>query len=396
MSLLPGVTAPRYAGARNLRRTERRWIHWGWLAVAAAAALTATGWEAIGTTEPGYAARQLAFVPVALAAAATMAFARTQWMVRWATPLYLVALILLLVVLVPGLPEWLVRPRKGARRWINFFITDFQPSELAKLALILLLAQWMRAREDVATWRGLAVTAAFVAVPFLLILVEPDLGTALTLVPTAAAMLLVAGCRRRHLLIACLAGALLAPAAYPFLKPHQRARVDALVAQVVGDRRYSRDIGFQADRAVTLIGAGGVAGQGEDGANRLLAANALPEEHNDMIFSSLACRWGLRGALLTLAACAALCLGALAVAATVRDQMGRLVAVGIGALLATQVIVNVGMNVGLLPITGMTLPFVSYGGTSLVVSWIMVGMLWSIASRKGADSGAPAFQIGPS
>lgn len=380
-------------GARDLRRGERRWLHAGWVSVASALVLTVIGWEAIGTTEPGYAARQLAFVPLGLIAAVLLALANPRWMDRWAVPMYVIAIVLLLVVLAPGLPESLVRPRKGARRWINMVVTDFQPSELAKLALILLLAQWLRMREDITRWSGLAVAAAFVGVPFILILVEPDLGTALTLVPTAAAMLLVAGCRRRHILIVVVGGALLAPATYPFLKPHQRARVDALMAQVAGDRRYSRDIGFQADRAMTLIGAGGVAGQGEEGARRLLETNALPEEHNDMIFSSVACRWGLVGGFAVLAAAAGLCWGAFAVALSVRDQMGRLVAVGIGSLLATQVIVNIGMNIGILPITGMTLPFVSYGGTSLIVSWVMVGMIWSIAANRRTDSLRPAFQL---
>ncbi len=367
--------------------------HWGWLPVAAAGVLTIVGWEAIGTTEPGYAQRQLAFVPVALVVAASIGSLHPRWMDRWAIPLYVVSLVLLLFVLVPGVPEVLVRPRKGARRWINLMVIDFQPSELAKIGLILVLAQWLRAREDVARLQGLVIPVALASVPFVLILVEPDLGTALTLAPTAAAMLLAAGCRRRHLAIALMAAALLAPASYPFLKPHQRARIDALMAQLVGDTRYSRDIGFQADRAMTLIGAGGVSGQGEEGAQRLLETNALPEEHNDMIFSSIACRWGLGGSMVVLAACSALCLGAVAVAVSVRDAGGRLVAIGIGSLLATQVIVNIGMNVGLLPITGMTLPFVSYGGTSLVASWIMVGMLWSVASARRADTLRAAFQL---
>ncbi|MDA0803939.1 MAG: FtsW/RodA/SpoVE family cell cycle protein [Planctomycetota bacterium] len=378
---------------RSLRGTDRRLWHLGWLPVLAALLLTLIGWEAIGTTEPGYAQRQLLFFPIALAVAVVIGWIHPRWMDRWAVPFYIVALALLLFVLVPGVPEALVRQRKGARRWINLVVVDFQPSELAKIGMILVLAQWLRAREDITKWQGLIVPAALAVVPFVLILLEPDLGTAMTLVPTAAAMLLAAGCRRRHVVVAMLVGAVLAPAAYPFLRPHQRARVDALAAQIVGDTRYARDIGFQADRAMTLIGAGGVTGQGEAGAQRLLETNALPEEHNDMIFSSVACRWGLRGSILLLAACATLSLGALAVAASVRDRGGRLIAVGIAALLGTQVIVNIGMNIGVLPITGMTLPFVSYGGTSLVASWIMVGMLWSVASARRADTLRAAFQL---
>ncbi|MDA1008504.1 MAG: FtsW/RodA/SpoVE family cell cycle protein [Planctomycetota bacterium] len=382
-----------FFSTRDLRQCDRRWVHWGWLPVIGALALSLTGVEAISTTEADYAARQMTFLPLGLFAAAGVAALNPRWMERYAFWLAVAAVLLLLVVLMPGVPESIVRSRKGARRWISLVITDFQPSELAKIAVILALATWLRTRSDVRMLRGLVVPSIIAFVPFVLILVEPDLGTALTLVPVTAAMLLVAGCKRRHLAGVALALALLAVVSVPFLKGHQRDRVDALIAQIQGSTKYSRSIGFQADRAMTLVGAGGVLGRGEEAAKNLVEQNALPEEHNDMIFASVACRWGWQGSVAILLGAASVSIGALIVAGTVRDPGGRLIAVGIGTLLMTQYFVNIGMNVGILPIAGITLPFVSSGGTSLISSWFMIGMLWSIASMRRGDTLRPAFEI---
>jgi rod shape determining protein RodA len=201
-------------------------------------------------------------------------------------------------------------------------------------------------------------------------------------------MLVAAGTRKRYVLAALLAASIAAPIAYfAVLKPYQRARIDAIVAQVRGDTRYERDIGFQGWRAMRLAGAGGVFGNDADHARALVRFNALPEEHNDMVFAVVACRFGVVGGLLVLVASASIAVGALGTAWFARDGFSKLVAVGVGALLFAQMTVNVGMTIGLLPITGVTLPFVSYGGSSLVACWTLVGLLVGIGIRPptGAD-----------
>jgi cell division protein FtsW (lipid II flippase) len=155
-----------------------------------------------------------------------------------------------------------------------------------------------------------------------------------------------------------------------------------MVAQVRGDPTYERDIGFQGAAAMNLVGAGGVAGAGRDEAAKLIHYNRLPEEHNDMIFAVVACRWGAMGAMFVWALFGTFCLGGLAVAGLSRDAFGRLVAVGLVTLIFVQMMINTGMTIGLLPITGITLPFVSSGGSSMVAAWIMVGLLMSVALRR--------------
>ena len=133
---------------------------------------------------------------------------------------------------------------------------------------------------------------------------------------------------------------------------------------------------------MTLVGAGGISGVGEQLGRALVEYNHLPEDHNDMIFAVIACRWGLFGSALVLGMFSLVALGGLLTAAQCKDPFGRLVAVGIVAVLFSQMTINVGMTIGLLPITGMTLPFVSYGGSSLITAWIMIGLLLNIALRR--------------
>lgn len=358
------------------------WFNPALCTVVAAAALTMLGTAAIATTEPVLSRRQFVFALVGVVAAALVAAPSPRAVRSAAWPLYVFTLVLLVVVLLPFMPEWLVHARKGSRRWLNLGVVDFQPSELAKLAYVLVLALWLRTTEHHRRLVGLLPPFLLTLAPLALILIEPDLGTSLLFVPTLMAMLVAAGARKRHIGAIVALGLLVAPVSYPVLEPHQRDRIDALIAQVRGDERYAQDIGFQGARAMTLAGAGGWTGVGRDHAEALVRYNGLPEEHNDMIFAVITCRWGVIGAAFTWAMYLLAGAGGVATALVARDPFSRLVAVGLTTLLLAQAIINTGMNVGLLPITGMTLPFVSYGGSSLVSMWIMVGVLYGVALRR--------------
>ncbi len=384
-----------FARSRDGRRDlTLGWLTPAWIAAAAALGLSLLGVEAIATTRPDSAARQWAFLPIGLVAAivvATPDYRRYRTLV----PLLAAGVVFLLVfVLLPGVPDSIVRPRNGARSWISLGGLDFQPSELAKTVFILAMAAWLSSTAVHRKWWGFLVTLGLAAVPVGLIVLEPDLGSALLFLPTLAAMLVAARGRLSHLLAGVLLTAVLGPVAYvTALQPYQRARIDAIVAQWQGDTRFEQREGFQGWRAMRLVGSGGVAGVGEEHARSLVRLNALPEEHNDMIFAVVAVRWGAIGALATVAGYLAIVVAALATALLGRDGFGRLVAVGIAGLTLSQASINIGMTIGLLPITGITLPFVSYGGTSLVASWINIGLLLGVGLRRPrpGDREGPAY-----
>ena len=371
-----------YAGTEASTRAQVRLSSPVWLAVLAAVALSVLGSVSIATTEPALASRQAIFLCVGLACAALVALvpARALQMASWFV--LAIAVALLVFVLLPFVPKWLVTPRNGARAWIDLGVADFQPSELAKIAFIISVSQWLAIRGSPRTIRALLVPAAVLLALVALIVLEPDLGSALLFAPTLFAILAAAGARWRHLLVVVLIAVSAAPIGYfALLKPYQRARIDAIAAQIRGDTRFERDIGFQGWRAMRLVGAGGIAGNDVAHARALIVHNKLPEEHNDMIFAVVACRFGFSGAIATLLGYALYLLAAMAVAISARDGFSKLVAVGIGALIFSQMVVNIGMTIGLLPITGVTLPFVSYGGSSLVMTWVMTGLLVGLGIR---------------
>ncbi|HBZ96207.1 MAG TPA: hypothetical protein DEO57_00010 [Phycisphaerales bacterium] len=365
----------------------------GWLCVASALGLSMLGVTAIDLSAPGMASRHIVFLCLGVLVAVLVAGPRPDFYRRSALPLAVLVLAMLVLLLVPFVPEAIVRPRNGARRWISLFVTDLQPSELAKIVFMLVLAASLRFRRTHRSFRGLLPTLLIALVPMGLILMEPDLGTALLFLPTLMAMLIAAGARYVDLFKIMLVGLVLASAMLPMLRPHQRARIMALVAQVQGDARYENDIGYQGARSMTLIGAGGMEGHETDHASMLLRYNHLPERHNDMIFTVICARWGVWGAIATWGAYLTLLLGGLWVAVRSTDPFGRLVAVGISTMVMAQMLINSGMCLGLFPITGMTLPFVSYGGSSLVVNWIMIGLLLCIARSPQRTVWREPFQF---
>lgn len=372
-------------------------MHWAtpaWLCVAAALALTVIGLLAIGTTRPELVPKQGALLVVGLIAAAMVTWPSHRFLQWVSWPLLALVMLLLVFLLLPGIPDAIVRPRNGARRWINMVVTDFQPSELAKVAVVLSIASWLRFRRNHRRLRGLIPPLLIALMPMGLVLLEPDLGTALLFLPTAAAMLIAAGARMRDLGIIVLLGLVAALAMTPLLRPHQRDRIMAMWAQMQGDTMYVDDIGYQGQRAMTLVGAGGLTGHGGETASRLVRWNHLPEEHNDMIFAVIVTRWGLAGAIGTWGLFVVLAGGGLWVAGQCREAFPRLVAVGATTLLVSQMVVNTGMTIGVMPITGMTLPFVSAGGSSLVAVWLLVGLLLNVGLRPPSRLWRESFEFG--
>ncbi|MDP6602107.1 MAG: FtsW/RodA/SpoVE family cell cycle protein [Phycisphaerales bacterium] len=371
-----------------------RWVHPGWLIVVAAAVLTLLGYAVIGTTRPSTATRHFVLGGIGVVAAICMLlppprrFRQASWLLLGG------CILLLLFLLVPGVPDAIVHPRNGARRWINLFATDLQPSELTKIAFVLAMAAHLRFRDHYRRFGGLLLALGLAFPPIVLILIEPDLGTAMLFVPTLLAMLIAAGSRYRDLFLIGLMAIVAAGSMWPLLRPHQKDRIVAMVAQVRGDTRFEQDIGYQGARAMMLVGAGGIDGVGREQAKSLLDANHLPEEHNDMVFAVICLRWGVLGALVVWGLYMLLATGGLLIAIGCRDPFPRLVAVGLTAMLLSQMFINTAMTIGLAPITGLTLPFVSAGGSSLVVAWMMSGILFGIAMRREHPMTREGFAFG--
>ena len=379
--------------ARPLHLSPVNWHNVAWLCVIAAVALSVLGILAIDTTRPALAVRQIAHLCVALVGATAVALPHYRWVERAILPLIILGLGLLVFVLIPWVPDVIVSPRNGARRWINLGVTDFQPSELAKIAYILGVAKYLRVKQNYRTFIGVLRPLAMSFVPMGLVLFEPNLGMTMLFLPILFAMLIAAGAKVKHILIIIALGSSMAPLSYAILLPHQRGRIDAMIAQVRGDPRHEQDIGYQGARAMTLVGAGGMLGVGSEKAANLIKFNTLPEEHNDMVFAVIACRWGLLGAIVTWGLFGMFALGGLLTAGLCKDPFGRLVTVGIIAALFAQMAINTGMTIGLLPITGLPLPLVSYGGSSMVATWLMVGLVFNIALRRSKYLARQSFEF---
>lgn len=305
----------------------------------------------------------------------------------------LVLLTLLLVAQKVNLAP-IIPARRNTFRWIVLGPINIQVSEYAKVVYILALAWYLRFRTNYRSLAGLLGPFILTLIPLALILKEPDLGTSLLLLPTLMVMLFVAGAKTRHLSLVIALGAIAAPVFYfsPFMNPYQRERIHSLMQQDESNDRWRLGAGYQLHQSKIALGSGRLAGQGlsEGGFFR---HNLLPEEHNDFIFAVLGHQWGFIGGLAILSLYMLIIAMGLTVASSTTDPFGRLLAVGVCALICAQTIINVGMTIGLMPVTGMTLPFVSMGGSGLITNYLAIGLLIDVARPRPADLAPRPFEF---
>jgi rod shape determining protein RodA len=359
-------------------RIDRRLLqNVDWLLIGAAAVLIALGLLSIWSLAPGGASsglawRQVSWVGVGTIALLALASLDYRQLVRAAPVLYLIGLGGLLTVFVLG------RTVSGARRWVHLGPATFQPSELFKLIFVLTLAWALTSRwARPVSASTLAWTAVLVGVPFVLVVRQPDLGTALVLLPVLAAILVGVGLRLRVLGALAVGAAAVMPLAWFALKEYQRERLLVYLDPF----RDPLGTAYNVIQAKIAIGSGQLVGKGVSGATQSRLA-FLPERHTDFIFAVFAEMWGFVGCLVLIAAYGLLVLRGFEIAATAREPRGRLVALGITAVFATQTLINLGMVTGLLPVVGIPLPFMSYGGSSMVVSLMGLGLLLSVRMRQ--------------
>lgn len=268
----------------------------------------------------------------------------------------------------------------GSRRWITMGAVSIQPSELAKICVIIILARFFAryaTTEGFRLW-DLRYPAVYVLIPFILILRQPDLGTAGLIGLIAASMTLFAKIEKRSLAILTGGGLAMAlPVWFFILKDYQRQRV----LTFIDPDRDPLGTGYHIIQSKIAIGSGMLTGKGFlKGTQNALSF--LPEQHTDFIFSVLAEEWGFAGALALILAFLIFIFWSLNVAHGCRDPFGTIMTIGITAMISWQVFINIGMVMGLMPVVGVPLPFISYGGSSMLTNFISVGILMNISMRR--------------
>jgi rod shape determining protein RodA len=358
---------------------SRAFAHYPWHVALLVVAIAALGvWNlasAARSTRAPVWVSQISYMAAGAALALGIALFDYRRFMRLAYPFYGFVMALLVLVFVKG------RVIMGARRWLEIGPVNLQPSELAKIAVALALARWFHMdagkHRDGYGLLGLAVPAFITLLPAVFILKQPDLGTALIVVSVGATMIVFARVRWKVLVAVTAVVVVGAFFAYPHLKPYQKKRVETYLdpeADVLGS-------GYHATQSMIAVGSGQGLGKGwGQGTQTLLSF--LPEQHTDFIFSVWAEEHGFVGCLLLLGLYHALVVSALGIAGNARDRFGHFLAVGVTAMLFWHAFINIGMVTAILPVVGVTLPLMSYGGSSVVAVLTGIGLLNNVAMRR--------------
>ena len=321
-----------------------------------------------------YSLRQLFAALLGLAALFIVHYIPYRFLRRLALPLFACSLILLALVFAPQIGLSL----GGAQRWINLGMLSFQPSEIAKVAFVIFLAWWFDriGSQKVRSFRfGFLPFLCFVGIMGGLILAEPDLGTFLVIAGSAVLMYIVAGGRWQYVLLFALIGAI-AFGVLTQVKPYVGNRVDAFL----NPEQDPLGIGYQVRQATISIGSGGVWGLGYGSSQQ--SSSFLPEPIGDSIFAIVAGEFGFLGVLIVLGLYLAFLWRGIIIARQAPDLFAKLLVAGIIGTITLQAFINMGAISGLLPLTGIPLPFISYGGTSLFMNLVSIGIIYQIAKQS--------------
>jgi rod shape determining protein RodA len=333
-----------------------------------------------------------------LTAAAILCLIDYHILARWSLVAYWATILLLIAVLIPGIGAM----RFGARRWIDLGFFQIQPSEFAKLSFIFAQAHFLSRPADELRltnvfWKGLGL----MILPFVIIMKEPDLGSALILIPAGLTMMFVAGVPVRYLrnlmiavgalAVLILVDVLFAPPNWQIkLEDYQKRRLlvyfgresvppNATPAERAEARRAQRNYSYNVDQAMISVGSGGVFGKGWcKGTQNALGYLPRAVAHNDFIFSVIAEEKGFMGSVVVITLYSMVLFTGIRIAGQTRDRLGKLLAVGVVAMWFSHVFINIGMNIRLMPVTGVPLPLLSYGGSSVLCSLIAAGILQNV------------------
>lgn len=316
--------------------------------------------------------KQMIFFAFGICVALAILCIDNRFLVSIAPVLYCGAVMLLLAVIVLG------KEAKGGQRWLEFGPFRLQPSEQTKLVVVFMLVWYLTTiKERIRKFPYLILGFALVGVPAVLILKQPSLGTTLSLVPVSFVMFFVAGSKWWHLALLMIAGIIVAPFAYQHLEPYQQKR---LISFMDSEDKIS-DANWQTVQSKITVGSGGLSGKGYRKGTQT-ALNYLPEHHTDFIFCVVAEEKGFIGAISVITLFAAFLWRGLKLACDCTEMTGTLLAAGAVTILAFHVYVNIAITVGLMPVTGIPLPFLSYGGSFYLTTMMCVGVLLHVPVRK--------------
>ena len=330
--------------------------------------------EAIQADPARFVKRQVSFL--ALGAVVVMAAASFDYrfLKVYAGLIYVSSLVLLLLVRTP-----LGTTVRGSQRWFELFGFQLAPSEIAKLAVIAMIAAFLSEIRGELTLQEVFRATGFAAIPAVLVFLQPDLGTSIVFAAILVGVLVVAGARPRHLATLALAAAVLIFGGFQvgLVKDYQLDRLRAFLdpETVTADQLHNRE------QAEIAIGSGGLFGRGYLGGVQT-NLDFVPEQHTDFIFTVVGEEFGFVGSMTLLGLYGILVWRAFRIAMISKDPFGTYLAAGIASMLALQMFVNVGMTIGIMPITGIPLPFVSYGGSSLLVTCVAIGILENVHMRR--------------
>ena len=356
----------------------RRYLdNFDWILMSSVLAVTLAGLGVIysatvGTPTANAFYRQLLWLALGLACMLVVLSIDYHTLAEFSYVVYGSVVVLLLLTLLFG------RVVNNSRSWLALGSIQIQPSELAKVATILMLAAYLgRERVHGLGFVNFAAIAGIVGLPVLLIVRQPDLGTAITFVPLLAGTVFLAGIRVRTMVILVLIAALALPLVWGQLKPYQKERVRTFAEPT----RDPKGAGYQLIQSLIAVGSGGLFGKG------FLAGTQgqlqfLPEQHTDFIFAVLAEERGFLGSMILLGLYFVIIYRCIATARIARDRLGIFLAAGVVCVFAGQALLNIGVVVGLLPTTGVPLPLMSYGGSSLVTTLIGIGLVNNVWMRR--------------
>jgi rod shape determining protein RodA len=359
------------------------WRHFDFWLLGAVAVLLTFGIAMVSSTIAGnqelieldVLGRQISFALAGLVVIVIAASLDYRLWISVSRVLYVLLAILLFAIFLIGTTSF------GAQRWLDIGLVIFQPSELAKITMIIILADYFaRNKEGVndLMWivRSVALTLGLVV----LILVQPNLSTSIVLMTVWFSLLWASGLQLKHLAMFIVGTITLAVITFPFLQPYQQQRVINFIAP---DPDAALSENYNVTQALISIGSGGVLGQGYGQATQV-QLRFLKVRHNDFIFSAISAEFGLVGALAVLGVLFFVIWRCVRAAQLSQDAFGALIAYGVAVIIALHTIVNVGMNIQVLPVTGLPLPFISAGGSSLLTFMFGIGLVESVVARHRA------------
>jgi rod shape determining protein RodA len=336
---------------------------------------TATKQESAGLDPSQYLKRQIAYTVAGAIILLAVSFIDYRYVKALAPVLYGAGALALLLVLTPLGDEY-----GGAQSWFNFGFFQIQPSEIAKVTTVIAAASYLGERKGEIRVRDVAVVTALVALPSALIVIEPDFGTMLVFVALLCGLLLIGGAKLRHFVTLTLLGliGIIIVLQAGFLRDYQIERITAFL----DENPDVQSEGWTLTQAKIAIASGGLNGKGLSQEKTQTTLDFVPEQHTDFIFTAIAEQLGFVGGAVLLGLFALLLWRALRIATLSRDLFGTLLAGGIATMWVFQIFVNIGMTMGIMPITGLTLPFISFGGSSMAVNFLAVGLLLNIHMRR--------------